>query len=239
MKPVVSISSARTAPNTNLPGKDLCSQDALGDPAQRTNTMKKSLIKQFVGLRRDARKAQEQINALLGNIEAKRRRAFLLEAMSPFGRAQPTALRDQADMLEPVCAAQANMLRMIGVELLVRAPQIDALTTFEERCDLVGVNVADRSDLPVSAGLAAMILSGGEDSAAGRVQPWTTGPLHDAIQAEQDRLMFHTEEAQARIDELYRGATGPGGKFHPDGSLRRSAHLSLVPRDEDENGGAQ
>jgi len=75
-----------------------------------------------------------------------------------------------------------DRVRTCGYALMEAAPTIDANTTLAQRCDLLNINIADRSALTEADGLAALIFGHGkEDSAASRHRDFKDGPLFHAL----------------------------------------------------------
>jgi len=117
-------------------------------------------------------------------------------------------------------------MRGYGRLLMDLALFIDTYTTLDERCDLLNVNIADRSQLSSDDGVVRIVFAHGlEDSAERRHCQWNDGPLFRAAQ-----LVFvdflATPEGRAVGDTLFR----PGGVFEglpiystkPDGTMKRN-----------------
>ncbi|MEW9581394.1 hypothetical protein ABQJ48_07345 [Paraburkholderia sp. DGU8] len=72
-------------------------------------------------------------------------------------------------------------MRKGGQHLVRIGDVIDRSTSFVQQCDLLGVNPADRDELPPDAGFAAIIGLGFEGSAQYRIHDSERGPLFCAV----------------------------------------------------------
>lgn len=124
-------------------------------------------------------------------------------------------------------------MRDIGSFLIDLAPAIDAITTLDQRLELLNCNHADRSridepDLGMVMLMAAYCV---EDSAEHRNDEWNDRPLHTCVNAEMHHVMFHTAEGRELSDKLFDGLFAPGGMFEgmpkyyrqADGTMLRQA----------------
>lgn len=166
------------------------------------------------------------------------RRAVLRLEAQPFNKHRVEQLRVEVQEIEKVRDEVQKIQRGLGQALIGMAPEFDAATTFEQRCDLLGVNVVDRAQLPADSGLVHIASAYGlEDSAAGRSLPHKSGPLCAAIQTHMHHVMFTTPEGREAMDKMWEKLTEPGGLFQglpiydkaDDGSMvRRPPKLALV-----------
>lgn len=133
------------------------------------------------------------------------------------------------DHLQTIYRAQESMGRIITD----MAPRIDAITTMEQRLELLNCNPADRTHLDeTDIGLVHLIaVYCVEDSAAHRRDRLNDRPLHAAVNAEMIRVMFDTPEGRAARKPITDALFAPGGLLHgvptyyrqPDGSMKRKA----------------
>ncbi|AXE96117.1 hypothetical protein CUJ90_28245 [Paraburkholderia terricola] len=144
---------------------------------------------------------------------------------NPFHAGRILKLEERADKLDAHRAALSASIRECGYMLADAAPQIDAITTLAERCDLLNVNVADRAWLSDADGVVSILFAHAlEDSAERRHCEFNDGPLFNALR----RVMMDfldTPGGQAASNSLFE----PGGMFewlpfyrqNPDGTVTR------------------
>jgi len=192
--------------------------------------MSASAINAFLRIRRAIRSDSETMEELRADIKYLRHHAGLLARASPFNESRAGMLSDEADLIQADYDYVQKERRHLGVALLAGATEVDEVTTFEQRCDILNINVVDRASLPPDCGLLYMFWAYGlEDSAERRRMPWKSGPLYSAVQSEMDRVMLHTEAGRAAMDQLWKKQTDPGGLFEdlpaydrqPDGTMKR------------------
>lgn len=109
-------------------------------------------------------------------------------------------------------------VQRVGAELIDLAPEIDKVTTLDQRLELLNCNRADRAGLDKfdAADLGMMFLMSAhcvEDSAQYRNDEFNDRPLHAAVNAEVHRVMFSTPEGRAVSDKLFDKLFAPGGMF--------------------------
>ncbi|ATD62525.1 MAG: hypothetical protein ACOH2S_27500 [Janthinobacterium svalbardensis] len=178
------------------------------------------------------------------------RRQVVKLKQSPFNAHRAESIRVLLREGDKQCDELGVAQRQLGEALVKMAPEFDAATTFEQRCELLGVNVVDRAQLPADSGMVHIASAYGlEDSAAGRSLPHKSGPLCGAIQAHMNHIMFTTPEGRAAMDEMWEKLTEPGGLFQglplydkdADGTMvRRPPNLVVVTTPPaDKTGGAQ
>jgi hypothetical protein len=120
-----------------------------------------------------------------------------------------------------------DSLRKVGEDLMrIVAPIVDHLTSLEQRCDLLNVNVADRSKLVPGAGLIEIAsVHALEDSASTRGDDLKSGPFFESIHLVLIDFLTNHPEGRAVGDTLFE----PGGLLAgvprynrlPDGSMAR------------------
>lgn len=188
------------------------------------------VISIFLWMRRAIRQDQAVMDALWDDIRYLRRHAKLLDQASPFNASRAATLRDEADLIQADYDLVRDDCRRLGAALMAGAWEVDEATTFDERCEILNINVADRAQLPADCGLVHMFSAYGlEDSAQRRRMAWKSGPLYSAVQIEIYRVLLETEAGRAASQELWEKATGPGGMFEdlplydqqPDGTMKR------------------
>lgn len=197
----------------------------------------KSIITEFLVTRYLARQMDSTLQNCWSILWPGRRMVVkLLER--PFNEHRAEKIRIELRALDAECDLAADAQRQLGEALVKMAPEFDAATTFEQRCELLGVNAVDRAQLPADSGLVHIASAYGlEDSAAGRSLSHKSGPLCAAIQAHMNHVMFTTPEGRAAMDKMWEKLTEPGGLFQglpiydkaDDGSMvRRPPKLVLV-----------
>lgn len=197
----------------------------------------KSIITEFLVTRYLARQMDSTLQNCWSILWPGRRMVVkLLER--PFNEHRAEKIRIELRALDAECDLAADAQRQLGEALVKMAPEFDAATTFEQRCELLGVNAVDRAQLPADSGLVHIASAYGlEDSAAGRSLPHKSGPLCAAIQAHMNHVMFTTPEGRKAMDEMWERMAAPGGIFQGlpifdetgDGSMvRRPPNLTLV-----------
>lgn len=197
----------------------------------------KSVITEFLFTRICARDIHEMLENLWSLLAYGRRAVVKLEA-KPFNAHRAEIIRSELRKMDKQCDGLHETWRGLGAALIGLAKEFDATTTFEQRCELLGVNTADRAELPVDSGMVQIAFAYGlEDSAAGRGLPHKSGPLCAAIRAHMDHVMLTTPEGRAAMDKMWEKLTEPGGIFQglplydqaADGTMvRRPPNLVLV-----------
>ena len=197
----------------------------------------KSIITEFLLTRLTAREIDE-MRQNLWTLLAYGRRAVVKLGTNPFNAHRAESIRIELRKMDKQCDELGEVWRGVGAALVGMAKEFDAATTFEQRCELLGVNVVDRAQLPADSGLVHIASAYGlEDSAAGRSLPHKSGPLCAAIQAHMNHVMFTTPEGRAAMDKMWEKLTEPGGIFQglplydkaADGTMvRRPPNLALV-----------
>ncbi len=102
---------------------------------------------------------------------------------NPFDSKRILRLEQWVNEVDEDSRALAEKVRRYGYLLVEAAPQIDAITTLTERCELLNVNVADRARLSEDDGvLMILFVHGLEDSAERRHCAFKHGPLFHALE---------------------------------------------------------
>lgn len=195
------------------------------------------IINLVIDIRRELRTWQAQLNEARSECRRLRRQAKKLQQASPFNHARAADLLFAAKMIDASRKVANEFFISIGRYLINVAPEFDAATTLEERCEILNVNVADRADLLPEHGLVEIVnIYGLEDSAFYRNSIWKSGPLFEAINGEIMRVMFKTPEGRAKSKQLTDELFAPGGLFYgvptyyqqPDGAMLRKAPALTV-----------
>ncbi|MFT4504599.1 hypothetical protein [Caballeronia sp. 15711] len=181
----------------------------------------------IIRLRRSARRAVAKQDRLHDEARRLRRSALALRTLgSPFDRARILELEKQADQLGKESCKISDAMRGYGKLLMDLALFIDTYTTLDERCDLLNVNIADRSKLSPEDGVVRIVFAHGlEDSAERRHCQWNDGPLFRAAQLVFADFLLSPECLALRV-----GLFQPGGLFERvptystsrDGTLKRN-----------------
>lgn len=198
----------------------------------------KSIITEFLFTRFNAREIDEMRRNLWILLAYGRRAVVKLDA-KPFNAHRAESIRIELRKMDKQCDELHEVFRGVGAALVGMAPEFDAATTFEQRCELLNVNAVDRAQLPADCGLIHMASSYRlEDSATNR-SSHRFGPLFAAIQEHIEHVMFTTPEGRKAMDGMWAKLTEPGGLFQglplydeaSDGSMvRRPPNLVLVDR---------
>lgn len=165
--------------------------------------MSARIVTQFLRLRRSIREHQALLHRASATKAMLLRQAKVLDEGSPFDRARAATHRARHENINPFWHAGIERRRALGRQLLDLAPAFDAATTFEQRLDLLNVNVVDRADITPGAGLV-MIVAGycREDSVARRREEFNDGPLFNSVHLEIVITMASTAESRAAVDKI-------------------------------------
>jgi hypothetical protein len=181
----------------------------------------------IIRLRRSARLAVAKQDRLHDEARELRRSALALRQLgSPFDHPRIRVLEKQADQLGEESRRISGAMLGYGRLLMDLAEFIDTYTTLDERCDLLNVNIADRSRLSPGDGVVRIVFAHGlEDSAERRHRQWNDGPLSRAAQLVFAEFLS-SPEGRAVGETLFQ----PGGRFegvptyleNPDGTMTRN-----------------
>ncbi|MRW85374.1 hypothetical protein GJ698_14910 [Pseudoduganella sp. FT26W] len=176
--------------------------------------MSAQIVTQFLRLRRSIRQHQVLLDRASATRAMLLRQAKVLDAGSPFDRARAATYRARHENINPFWHAGIERRRALGRQLLDLAPAFDAATTFEQRLDLLNVNVADRADITPGAGLV-MIVAGycREDSAARRREEFNDGALFNSAHLEIVITMADSATGRAATEKVLVDVFGPAA-FH-------------------------
>lgn len=160
-------------------------------------------ITDFLRLRREIRVQQQLVNVLGDTLTMLLRAARKLDAGTQFDQARATGYRARHAAVDVRWRTALEQRRELGQDLLALAPEVDAVTTLEQRLDLLNVNVADRAEIRPGASLV-LIIAGHclEDSAARRRDEYADGPLFNSVHLEIVITMSSTAEGRAATDKI-------------------------------------
>ena len=114
----------------------------------------------IIRLRRSARRAVAKQDRLHDEARRLRRSALALRQLgSPFDRTRILELEKQTDQLGEESRKISDAMRGYGRLLMDLALFIDTYTTLDERCDLLNVNIADRSQLGPGDGVVRIVFA--------------------------------------------------------------------------------
>ena len=192
----------------------------------------------LVVIRRGIRQIVQALDSARAQRNQYQRQANILKhAGSPFNASRIAALESKSRAMEPLCDDLRVRLKGLGQFLLDMASTFDSVTTLTQRCEILGVNVADRGALTEEDGLVRIFNAHGlEDSAYHRNRPWKSGPLHESTVEIFIDFMLNTAEGRKIGDSLFE----PGGLFadvplyrwEPDGTMvRQPPRLRIVESD--------
>lgn len=189
-----------------------------------------SPIVAFMRLRLMARSAHELQSSYHGLLRLGRRARARLEA-GQFNAHRIAQLDEHINAVDAELKVIRDHIQHVGAVLIDLGPEIDKITTLEQRLELLNCNHADRSriDEPNINMVLLMAAYCVEDSAAHRNDEWNDRPLHTAVNAEMHRVMLDTPEGRAVHDKLFDELFAPGGMFEavpryyrqPDGTMLR------------------
>ena len=200
------------------------------------------IINLVIDIRRELRLMHATLNIAWDASQEIKRSAKKLEQASPFNHARVAELQQRAALIDASRKEMEEIFVSIGRYLIQVAPEFDAATILEERCEILNVNIADRKQLLPEHGLVEIVCAYGlEDSAYYRGRGWKCGPLYDAINGEIMRVLFDTPEGREMSERMTNELFAPGGLFYgvptyypqPDGTMIRKAPDLAV---HDENG---
>lgn len=188
-------------------------------------TTKEALLA-FVWVRRGIRQiVQELDSARAARNQYQRQANVLKHAGSPFNASRIATFETLAKAMEPTCDEHRARLKGMGEFLLDMAWTFDSVTTLTQRCEILGVNVADRGALTEEDGLVRIFNAHGlEDSAYHRNRGWKSGPLHESTVEIFIDFMLNTVEGRKLGDSLFE----PGGLFEGAPLYRREQDGTMV-----------
>lgn len=187
----------------------------------------------FVFARMGIRRLHAEMNSAYAQIRSMQRtKAKLEEKASPFDSARITSLGLVIGSLQAGQKENREILRGMGEYILQIGYQIDAFTTLEERFELLNCNVADRPAVDDEHSGMTFLMGAYcvEDSAEHRRDQSNDRPLHAAVNAHIQHVMFSTPEGRKATDGMFEKLFEPGGLFEgvptytrtPDGEMHRN-----------------
>lgn len=207
-------------------------------PAPRYQATTREAFLALVVIRRSIRQIVQALDSARAQRNQCQRQANVLKhAGSPFNASRISTLESLVSAIELTVDDLRARLKGLGQFLLDMASTFDSVTTLTQRCEILGVNVADRGALTEEDGLVRIFNAHGlEDSAFHRNRPWKSGPLHESTVEIFIDFMLNTVEGRKIGDSLFE----PGGLFadvplyrrDPDGSMvRQPPRLRIVESD--------
>jgi hypothetical protein len=197
----------------------------------------KSALVSFSLVRHFVRENYRNISEGRVSLVRAKRAAKRLEG-SPFDRHRLQEMEKHVEALKACWRVSRECQQALGCIIIDMAPRIDAMTTMEQRLELLNCNPVDTGELPEpDIGLVELIgVYCVEDSAAHRHDEFNDRPLHAAVNAEIIRVMRETREGRAASEKIFDEAFAPGGIFHgvstyyrqPDGTMKRKAPALVV-----------
>lgn len=151
---------------------------------------------------------------------------MMLDAGNPFDQNRIKDRELAAKDLRKHASECRHALKDLGRALIDVAPVIDSVLTLAQRCDILNVNVADRTGLSDEDGIVQLVyLKGLEDSAEHRDQDFKDAPLNNAMTLVFIDFLCNHPEGRKLGDSLFE----PGGLFEgvpkyrqlPNGSMER------------------
>ena len=154
-----------------------------------------------------------------------RQASILKHAGSPFNASRIATFESMAKAIEPTVDDLRARLKGLGEFLLDMASTFDSVTTLAQRCEILGVNVADRGPLTDEDGLVRIFNAHGlEDSAYHRNRGWKSGPLHESTVEIFIDFMLNMIEGRKLGDSLFEA----GGLFEDVPLYRREQDGTMV-----------
>ena len=196
----------------------------------------KNLLQSVVMIRRGIRRTVAILDCQRDKASRCRRYARIIkERANPFDAARIAILETHVDEATAMCKPLRESLKESGKLLASLAPMINAGTTLAQRCDVLNVNIADRTKLTEADGLHEIVFAHGlEDSASRRNREWNDGELFQAMHQVFMDFLVNTSEGQALGDSLFEAggmfADAPMYRQAADGTMTRlPPRLSIVP----------
>jgi hypothetical protein len=188
-----------------------------------------SPLAEFIAIRHFVRANDDRISRLWAEEKRVRRLVPGME-FSPFNKHRVAQMNEYAAALAELRKLAKKAEQRLGRIVINMAPRIDAVTTLEQRLELLNCNPADRVDLTEpNIGLVELIsVHCVEDSATHRADEFNIRPLHGAVWAEIIRSMRDTPDGRAASAKFMDEALAPGGLLYgvrtghlqPDGTLK-------------------
>lgn len=199
-------------------------------------------VMRFIALRMMATAGARNLDAIRQELRMIRRFLKKIDTDSPFNSTRIFAANAELARLEGLRDFCKEVECKIGRAIIDTGRELDDLLTFEEMCDLLEVNAADRNaissceftDKRDFMTIASMF--GADHSATYRGDGFKDGPVYWAIHGEIMRVMFETPEGREASDRMWKKLFQPGELFHgmptyyrqPDGTFaRKSADLTV------------
>lgn len=197
---------------------------------------KADLISYMLWVKRLARGADEMDRQARRDLRSAKRMRMDLDDSTLHGRRRMRQIDQHIEAVKTWQESIRSLVAGYGDCINNMAPLFDEMTTLRERCDVLGVNEADRQKLADSDGLVMIVLAHGlEDSAMHRGQDSMDTPMFNALHAIVRKWM-DTPAGEVATRTMFDEMLGPGGMFYglptyrmqPDGSmLRQSAPLTV------------
>lgn len=170
---------------------------------------KSDIVSTFLWLRRTIRLAVEFQDAVHSTARSLERSATILEQENNLRATYAASLRKRAkDLRDQYRRERPFHLRDLGEKLMHVCRALDEVTSFEERCDLLGVNPVDRLRLEPNDAANVIITMGLEESAIYRDRHHMDGPLSRAQSAHLMHWMSSTPEGRDAADNAFEGVFG-------------------------------
>ncbi|MBC8748529.1 MULTISPECIES: hypothetical protein [Paraburkholderia] len=168
-------------------------------------------------MRRYCSKACEALESLCHARNEARREAELLKRTPGFVYSRSLYTLEQTEHSIAKRLDQLNAaLLAYGNALNDAAPCIDAALTFEERCDVLNINPAQRREIDGERGFVALAFTHGlEGSAERRKEDFKDSPIFNALHRVVAEFL-DTPHGKRACDEVFRGLFGGAADDNDD-----------------------
>jgi hypothetical protein len=199
-------------------------------------------VMRFIALRMIATAGAQNLESIRAEIRLIRRFLKKIDVESPFNSARIFAANAELARLDGLRDQGKDVECKIGRLIIDTGRELDDVLTFDETCDLLEVNAAQRKEIiecdfiDKRDFMTIASAFGFDHSATYRSEGTKSNPVYWAITQEIMRVMFDTPEGKEASAEMLEELFQPGGLFHgvptyyrqPDGAMaRKSADLAV------------
>lgn len=189
---------------------------------------KSDLISYMLWVKKRARGARDMERQARHDLRAAKRMRLDVDESTLDGRRTSREIDQHIDAVLTWQGSIADLVAKYGECINAMAPLFDQMTTLRERCDVLGVNDADRPKLADDDGLVTIVLAHGfEDSATHRGQASMDTPMFNALHAVM-RQWMDTPAGKKATTEMFDEALRPGGLFYGLPTYRMQANGSML-----------
>jgi hypothetical protein len=199
-------------------------------------------VMRFIALRMMATAGAHNLDSIRAEIRLIRRFLKKIDIDSPFNSSRIFAANAELARFEGLRDQCKDVECKIGRLIIDTGRELDDVLAFDEMCDLLEVNPAERAEIERSDFtekrdfMTVASAFGFDHSATHRGKYTKGGAVYWAINEEIMRVMFDTPEGKEASDKMFKELFKPGGMFRgmptyyrqPDGTMdRKSADLTV------------